>query len=96
MKIYMMKHEYMTNTIDIEGICVDCGRDTAFGGGLYVNRIPAYGQWFVNNSFEIQVDGYLCADCQCLDCSVCSASVIDYELIDNSVICENCLEARDE
>ena len=38
--------------------CVQCGRDTSFGSGRFVNRIPAN-------------DGYLCPDCQADNCDAC-------------------------
>ena len=41
-------------TINIENKCVSCLKDTSFGSGRFVNRIPAE-----NEKYE----GYLCGDC---------------------------------
>ena len=41
-------------TIDIGNKCVACLKDTSFGAGRFVNRIPAE-----NDEYE----GYLCGDC---------------------------------
>jgi len=39
-------------------ICIECHRDTSFGSGLFVNRIPAD-------------NGYICPECfVCPDCGV--------------------------
>ncbi len=45
--------------IDYGDRCVCCGRDTSFGSGRFVNRVPA--------DIEIdgeERDGYLCEPCQ--------------------------------
>lgn len=82
----------MNNTyIDIGDICVDCGKNTTFGSGLFVNRIPADKSWIVNESFEIQVDGYLCPVCQSLECSSCKSLTMFYSLINNRVYCDSCI-----
>ena len=78
--------------IDVGSMCVDCGKDTAMGSGLFVNRMPSDKIWSVNEQFEVEVDGYLCRECQLLDCGTCKTAVLDYELINNSVVCINCLE----
>ena len=82
--------------IDVRSMCVDCGKDTALGSGLFVDRIPSDKIWSINDRFEIGVDGYLCRDCQLLDCDKCGTGVLYYQLIDNSVICENCLEGNND
>ena len=41
-------------TKNIENKCVSCLKDTSFGSGRFVNRIPA-----TNDKYE----GYLCGDC---------------------------------
>jgi len=35
--------------------CIECGEDTSFGSGRFVNRIPAD-------------DNYMCAECQMVVC----------------------------
>jgi hypothetical protein len=82
--------------INVGSMCVDCGKDTAMGSGLFVDRIGSDKIWSINDRFEIEVDGYLCRDCQLLDCDKCGTGVLYYELIDNSVICENCLEGNND
>jgi len=42
--------------------CVSCLKDTSFGFGRFVNRIPA-----TTENYE----GYLCYDCQMVDCDNC-------------------------
>jgi len=56
---------------DIGNRCVDCGEDTAFGSGRFVNRIPADADYesiddqgktiFADGEYR---DGYLCPNCQ--------------------------------
>ena len=47
---------------DIGNLCTHCHRDTSFGSGLFVNRIPS--------STETE-DGYMCPDCQMYECDRC-------------------------
>lgn len=65
-------------TLDIGDLCTNCGRDTSFGTGLFVNRIPSSADarvtlgWQTFNedgpTVHFQVDGYLCPVCQaCCD-----------------------------
>ena len=42
--------------------CVRCGKDTSFGSGRFVNRIPSE-------------DGYACAKCMELDCDRCDKPI---------------------
>ena len=44
--------------MSVSNDCVQCGRDTSFGSGLFVNRFPAD-------------DGYVCVECQCMQCELC-------------------------
>ena len=62
--------------------CVDCARDTSYGAGLFVNRIPA------DNG---KLNGWLCVDCQLETCSLCNTSTLDYVLDDCcDVVCTDC------
>jgi len=54
----------MDNTIDIGDRCTHCGRDTAFGTGLFVNRIPSGAEWSDETLEVVEVYGYMCAECQ--------------------------------
>lgn len=80
------------NFVDIGNLCVDCGRDTTFGSGLFVNRIPSDRTWNVNDEFEVDVDGWLCCECAELECSVCKNKSGDYEIRNGVITCEDCLE----
>ena len=58
--------------MDVGNKCVSCGRDTSFGTGLFVNRIPAdaeyeseYGGKIVFKEGQYR-DGYLCPECSAL------------------------------
>jgi hypothetical protein len=82
--------------IDVGSMCVDCGKDTSLGNGLFVDRMPSDKIWSINDRFEIEVDGYLCSDCQLIDCYTCGNGVLDYRLINNSVVCMNCLEGNND
>jgi len=45
-----------------EQCCDECGRDTRFGTGLFVNRLAA----------DI---GYICPDCSAIDCDRCEEKI---------------------
>ena len=53
----------MTN---IDNLCVFCYRDTSFGSGRFVNRVPA------DNGKEI---GYACPECLTMDCDRCDKQI---------------------
>jgi len=59
--------------------CIDCKRDTSFGSGLFVNRIPAD-------------DGYMCPDCQSVECDVCGELSISFTVKGWKIMCEECGE----
>jgi hypothetical protein len=50
--------------VNIGDLCVYCARSTAFGSGLFVNRIGADSQWTTMNDELVWVDGWMCPDCQ--------------------------------
>jgi len=57
--------------------CDECGRDTRFGSGLFVNRIPA----------DV---GYICPDCAALDCDRCGEKIeVDHDITPERVYPEN-------
>ena len=68
--------------------CIECGKPTAFGSGLFVNRIPA------DNG---EKEGYMCAECQAIDCQFCGKATLEYEVKkveDNLapfVVCLDCI-----
>ena len=47
---------------DIGNLCTHCHRDTSFGSGLFVNRVPS----------ETETErGYMCPDCLMYECDRC-------------------------
>jgi len=70
---------------DINNNCVCCNKDTSFGSGRFVNRIPADADYeslddkgntiFKDGEYR---DGYLCEPCQELECDKCSNRTADY------------------
>jgi hypothetical protein len=78
---------------DIGNRCVCCGRDTSFGSGLFVNRIPAdadYESYFEGEKvFEDGEyrDGYLCPECSMLECDRCDELIaIDEDITAQDVL----------
>tara|TARA_R110001632_G_scaffold99473_1_gene206272 strand:+ start:992 stop:1225 length:234 start_codon:yes stop_codon:yes gene_type:complete len=64
--------------------CIGCARDTSFGSGLFVNRIPA------DNDEKY---GYLCPDCQSMDCDHCHESALNWGSDKRGgIICDDCAE----
>jgi|TARA_R110002020_G_scaffold57894_1_gene159053 hypothetical protein len=86
-------------TTDIGDKCVYCMRNTSFGSGLWVNRIPADADCetedkegniiFADGQYR---DGYMCIECQAMECYYCGELTAEYYLHDNSVFCEDCYE----
>jgi hypothetical protein len=70
--------------MDIGNRCVNCGKDTSFGSGLFVNRIPADADYesdindeqgnpiFAEGEYR---DGYLCPDCSAWECDRCDEMI---------------------
>lgn len=72
--------------INIGDMCTGCGRDTGPGSGLFVNRIPSGAEWdvgggFFTESFAVNVNGWMCADCQAIPCVSCGEHVLEYETV---------------
>jgi hypothetical protein len=71
--------------------CVECGKDTSFGSGRFVNRIPADRDLDKDSPFKhlikegySRVDGYLCADCTSEECDRCGELVaLDEQIIES-------------
>ena len=51
---------------DIGNKCVFCLKDTSFGSGRFVNRIPA--------STDVS-DGYACSECMETECDRCDGMI---------------------
>jgi len=59
--------------------CIECKRDTSFGSGLFVNRIPAD-------------DGYMCPDCQSVECDVCGELSDWFTVKGWTIMCVECAD----
>ena len=46
----------------MDNLCFYCNKSTAFGSGLFVNRLPV---------FEDSMEGFACAECMQLECDRC-------------------------
>jgi len=69
---------------DIGNKCVDCLKDTSFGSGRFVNRIPA------DNGIY---DGYQCPDCQMIECDKCDEPTLEYIMTESGMVyCDDCHE----
>lgn len=53
-----------TKAVNIGDRCVYCARSTAFGSGLFVNRIGADSEWTTIHDTPVWVDGWMCVECQ--------------------------------
>lgn len=91
------------DTIDIGERCVYCDRDTSYGSGLYVNRIPADGYFDGDMEEHPQLRvGFMCSECQCFDCDECASPIPpdDDVVIEEGDLflrlCRNCAEIREE
>lgn len=67
---------------DIGNLCVECGEDTSFGSGRFVNRISADRDIYEDSPFKNlikngynRVHGYLCAECTSEECDRCGELV---------------------
>tara|TARA_R100000306_G_scaffold59357_1_gene58321 strand:+ start:683 stop:928 length:246 start_codon:yes stop_codon:yes gene_type:complete len=53
--------------IDLGNRCTSCGKDTSFGTGLFVNRIPSDADAELvlsGKTYHVTVEGYMCIECQ--------------------------------
>lgn len=74
--VTMVKGDTMVK--DIGNLCVECGEDTSFGSGRFVNRISADRDIDEDSPFNnlikdgySRVNGYLCAECTSEECDRC-------------------------
>jgi hypothetical protein len=93
--------------IDIGEKCTHCGRETSLGTSLFVNRIPsgADGKLILSGGDDVVVDvdleGYMCPECQQLECDKCGELAVDYYIMEFSggvaeIRCTECYEAGKE
>ena len=59
---------YKCKQVDIGDKCVECLKSTAFGTGLFVNRIPADNDKYI---------GWLCPECNWYECDRCDERIYD-------------------
>ena len=85
--------------VDIGNLCTHCGRDTAFGTGLFVNRIPSGtdGTLVITGGEEdvrisVTVDGYMCPDCQLVECENCGELSEDLWRVWSLQVCNDCID----
>ena len=70
--------------INIGDLCTHCGRDTS--EALFVNRIPSGADGTLvlaggdEVKVEVEVTGYMCADCQSVECDECGNKVLHYSI----------------
>ena len=68
--------------MDIGEKCVSCCRDTSFGTGLFVNRIPADAEYESEHGGKIVFKegqyrvAYLCPECSALPCDRCEDVIV--------------------
>jgi hypothetical protein len=80
--------------INIGDLCTHCGRDTS--ESMFVNRIPSGADGTLvlaggdEVKVEVEVTGYMCADCQKVQCDECYKEVLDYNIDDGQIICTEC------
>ena len=85
--------------INIGDFCTHCGRDTS--ESLFVNRIPSgtdgtlvlAGSWD-EVKVEVEVTGYMCADCQSVECDECGNKVLHYSIRELKIVCSDCEEVN--
>ena len=65
-------------------LCVYCNKDTSFGSGRFVNRVPSDG--------DGTRDGYACADCVGYTCNRCDKPIsLDEDITPEEVYPEELL-----
>jgi hypothetical protein len=80
----------MSAVIDVGDQCVDCGQDTKFGSGRFVNRIPA-DRLLDDGTYR---DGWLCAECQAVECERCGEQDANWRSTpDGQLVCPDCFAA---
>jgi hypothetical protein len=78
---------------DIGNNCVSCNKDTSFGSGRFVNRIPADAEYesldekgntiFSEGQYR---EGYLCPECSMLECDRCDELIaLDEDIVPSDI-----------
>jgi len=68
---------------DIGNLCTHCHKDTSFGSGRFVNRIP---------STTDTEEGYMCPSCQSIECDMCDDISLEFEIVNGEVFCGDCFK----
>ena len=98
--IPVRKDLYNIPAYDIGTLCTYCGEDTSATSGnrLFVNRIASEADAVLTLSsggkdieFNINVEGYMCSQCQMIPCDACGLPTLDYIRIDALLYCEECV-----
>ena len=87
--------------IDLGDLCTNCGRNTAWGSGRFINRIPSdtdatlklqgidpevWPQMDDSASVvSVTVTGYMCVECQSFTCDRCNQPTAEYTTCDGFV-----------
>ena len=88
--------------INIGDLCTHCGRDTSSDSeeSLFVNRIPSGADGTLTLAggdevkVEVEVTGYMCADCQSVECDECGNKVLHYSIRELKIVCSDCEEVN--
>lgn len=92
-----------TSVIDIGELCTYCGSDTASSAqnGLFVNRIPSAERTAISLlgyddvTIDVEINGYMCVECQSFPCDRCGTPTHEYEILDKAnpeLVCGSCLK----
>ena len=66
--------------------CIECDRDTSYGSGLFINRIPA------DNG---ERDGFLCVECWSIECDHCGELSSEFGSDEQGgIICDDCADSK--
>ena len=92
-----MASQKTKTAIDYTDKCIECTRDTKFGSGLFVNRIPASNDYEFREGKEVvweHRDGWMCWECQQVECEgECPIGnlTLDYQIVEGTILCPDCL-----
>jgi len=66
----------------VTDLCVDCGRDTSMGSGLWVDRLGWDDDW-------------KCRECHVYPCDICGDEVSELEMVDGNAVGVDCCLPKD-
>ena len=71
----------------MNNLCIECGKSTAMGSGLFVNRLLVV---------DDEKQGFLCHECQQETCDDCGEKCFDYQVTFEDgchrIVCGDCLK----